>query len=80
MHGNSTRLLWVRMRDELGFDKTKKIYSLKDTGIIAMINAGVKVMHIVQQAGWKDANMLNPYVQHVFPGGNADILDKFGKK
>ena len=67
---------WVRLRTALGWDHTKQLYSLRDTGIIDYLRAGVDPLAVMQQAGHKDLHTTNAYVRHAFPHGPAEIRAK----
>lgn len=67
---------WVRMRTALGWPQSKQLYSLRDTGIINYLRAGVDPLAVMQQAGHKDLHTTNEYVRHAFPHGPVEIRAK----
>lgn len=52
---------WVKTRNELGFDHAYKFYSLKDTGITAMLQMGVPTIVVRDQAGHYDISVTDKY-------------------
>lgn len=52
---------WSAMRDELGFDKCYSFYSLKDTGITEMLDAGVPAKLVKELADHHSLEMTEKY-------------------
>lgn len=52
---------WAEMRDELGFDKCYTFYSLKDTGITEMLDAGVPAKLVKELADHHSLEMTEKY-------------------
>ncbi len=52
---------WAAMRDELGFDKCYSFYSLKDTGITEMLEAGVPAKLVKELADHHSLEMTERY-------------------
>lgn len=52
---------WSEMRDELGFDKCYTFYSLKDTGITEMLDAGVPAKLVKELADHHSLEMTEKY-------------------
>ena len=52
---------WSAMRDEIGFDKCYSFYSLKDTGITEMLDAGVPAKLVKELADHHSLEMTEKY-------------------
>lgn len=70
---NTTTNRWNKMRDALGWEKDKVLYSLRDTGIVQLIADGLPLTFIMQQADHKNIDTTNKYVQHYFPKGIQEV-------
>ena len=65
---------WAKMRKELKLPPQYQFYSLKDTGITQMLNAGIPANVVRDQARHHNISQTDAYVQrHV--GANKAILD-----
>ncbi len=53
---------WNALRDTLNLDKKYQLYSLKDTGITDMLNAGIPAIVVRDHARHADLSMTNKYV------------------
>lgn len=61
---------WNKMRKELNIPTEYKFYSLRDTGIIDMINQGVSVKKVMDQVGHSSLDITTIYAKHI--NVNAD--------
>lgn len=73
---NTLNRHWVQMRTRLRWPASKQLYSLRDTGIIDLLRAGVDPLSVMQQAGHEDLSTTNKYVRHAFPHGPAEVRAK----
>lgn len=67
---------WAKLRPILEFPKELQFYSLKDTGIVKMIQAGVPPNIVRDQARHYSLEVTNRYVQLANEGASSEILDK----
>lgn len=67
---------WNKCRKALKLPDTYKLYSLKDTGIIDLLDNGVSVEHIRQQADHHSLSMTSIYARHIRPNGSDQIRNK----
>jgi integrase len=67
---------WAKMRKELQLPNNIQFYSLKDSGIIEMLRAGVSPEAVRDQAGHSSLEMTNKYVQIVRQSADEQILNK----
>ena len=67
---------WAKMRDELHLPREYQFYSLKDTGIVNMIRAGISLEAVRDQAGHSSLEMTNRYVQLARTEADKQIIDK----
>ncbi len=67
---------WARIRKKLNFPKEYQFYSLKDTGIVKMLRAGVSPEIVRDQARHYSLEVTNRYIQIANEGANQQILDK----
>lgn len=70
------RIHWDKMRRALELPETYKFYSLKDTGIVELLNSGVPPQDVVRQARLSGLQMLSIYAIHVDQNVIEQILDK----
>lgn len=64
---------WARYRKELGFNKAYQWYSLRDSGIIHLIEKGLDLRQVAMQTRHKNLKSLNVYVLHAQPKGSDPI-------
>lgn len=67
---------WGRLRDKIEIPDFYQFYSLKDTGIVAMLKAGVPPHVVRDQAGHTDLSTTNKYIQTYITEAFDVILDK----
>lgn len=67
---------WNKLRKTLKFKKQMQFYSLKDTGIIKLLNDGVSPEMVRDQAGHSSPGMTNKYIQALNNEANKQILSK----
>jgi site-specific recombinase XerD len=65
---------WSIIRKELNFPAHYQFYSLKDTGITHMLQSGIPVLAVRDQARHHDLSMTDKYVRSGVTVGNPDIL------
>lgn len=68
---------WAKMRKELGLPAEYQLYSLRDTGIQTMLNAGVPVHVVANQFGHSSLEITSKYTVHLLPGTEAVFEEKF---
>lgn len=73
---NTLHNRWDRMRKALGWPASKQLYSLRDTGIIDLLRAGVDLLAVMQQAGHTEVGTTNEYLKHAFPHGPMEVRTK----
>ena len=59
--------MWIKMRSELKFDKSMQLYSLRDSGITDMLNAGINPLKVKQHADHHSLEMTTIYSNHADP-------------
>jgi integrase len=64
---------WSKLRDKFGFAMNYKFYSLKDTGIIDLLEAGVSPEDVRDQADHYDLSVTSVYARHIKPTGSEAI-------
>jgi len=67
---------WASMRKKLGFKKEYQMYSLRDTGIINLIQSGVSLEVVAKQAGHADLTITSRYALHADKSANEQIKNK----
>ena len=70
---------WAKLRLKFGFAMNYKFYSLKDTGIIDLLEAGVSPEDVREQADHYDLSVTSIYARHIKPNG-SDQIRKLAKK
>lgn len=68
---------WTKMRNTLGLRREYQLYSLRDTGIQTMLNAGVPVHVVANQFGHSSLEITSKYTVHLLPGTEAVFEEKF---
>lgn len=63
---------WLDMRIALGLPDEMQLYSLRDTGINAMLKAGIDPLSVMQAADHHDLAMTTRYANHADP----DLINK----
>jgi integrase len=64
---------WRKMRDALGLDEAIKLYSLRDSGIVQMLNDGISPEEVMKQADHHSLEMTTIYAKHANPTGSNQI-------
>lgn len=67
---------WDKLRDLLGLDKEMKLYSLRDSGIIQMLNDGISPEEVMRQADHSSLEMTTVYTKHANPKGSDQIKSR----
>jgi len=67
---------WEKLRRELKLDKEMKLYSLRDSGIIQMLNDGISIEEVRKQADHSSLEMTTIYTKHASPNGSEQIKSK----
>jgi integrase/recombinase XerD len=67
---------WDRLRDQLALEKEMKLYSLRDSGIIQMLNDGISPEEVRKQADHSSLEMTTVYTKHANPKGSDQIKSK----
>ncbi len=70
---------WSKLRDELGMPAEYQFYSLKDSGIVQMLQNGVNPLDVRNQAGHASLDQTNEYAKYANPEGSDQIRKKSGK-
>lgn len=67
---------WERMRDDLKLPVEMQLYSLRDTGLVDLLHAGVDQLTVQHHADHSSIAIQNIYTDHFDPGLNARIYEK----
>lgn len=67
--------LWQRMRGDLGLPQEMQLYSLRDTGFVDLLHAGVDQLTVRQHADHSSLAMQDIYTQHFDPELNRKIYE-----
>lgn len=75
---NSRRLAkkWDKLRRDLRLPEKYKLYSLRDSGIIQMLNDGISPNEVMKQADHSSLDITTIYIKHVNPEGSEQIKNK----
>jgi integrase len=65
---------WRKMGAVIGLPKEYQFYSLRDSGIVYLIEQGVPINLVMQQAGHADLHTTTRYVKHA----NVKRIDEIG--
>ena len=76
IHRNRISEFWGQLRQRFDLPSEYQFYSLKDTGIVNMIRAGISLEAIRDQAGHSSLEMTNRYVQIARQTADKQIIDK----
>jgi len=68
--------MWIKLRDVLKLDKTMQLYSLRDSGITDMLNAGINPLKVKQHADHHSLEMTTIYSNHADPNLVKIIREK----
>lgn len=64
---------WQKLRDKLGFPETYHLYSLKDTGIVQMLEDGVPIDEVKKQARHSSLEVTAAYLSYVAAGALENV-------
>ena len=64
---------WANLRPKFKLDKVHKFYSLKNSGIIDMLESGISPEDVRQQADHSDLKVTSVYAKHIKPNGSIQI-------
>ena len=67
--------LWLRMRNALGLPEGMQLYSLRDTGLVDLLHAGVDQLTVRQHADHSSLAMQDIYTSHYDPELNRKIFE-----
>lgn len=67
---------WSSMRSKLNFGERLKLYSLRDTGIIEMLQNGVSPHEVMRQADHSSLEITTVYLKHAKPRASEQIKRK----
>jgi integrase len=67
---------WEKLRSELKLPMSIKFYSLRDSGIIQMLEQGISAEYVRQQADHSSLDMTTIYSKHARPDGIEQIKHK----
>lgn len=67
---------WSKMRERLDMPKEYQLYSLRDTGIVDLLQANTPINDVMLQAGHANLEMTSIYVKHFLPKGIDNIKNK----
>lgn len=70
---------WDNLRNQLKFPPKYKLYSLRDSGIIQLLNDGVSPEEVMKQADHSSLDITTIYAKHVNPEGSIQIKEKGSK-
>jgi len=76
LNTRDTGRTWSKLRKELDFPKEMQFYSLKDSGIVQLLQDGVSPEIVRDQAGHSSLEMTNKYIQISNNEANTQILNK----
>ena len=67
---------WDKLREDLALDSKMKLYSLRDSGIIQMLQDGISPEEVMKQADHSSLDITTVYVRHANPSGSEQIKNK----
>lgn len=68
---------WDSMRKKLALKSEEKLYSLRDSGIVQMLNDGISPEEVMKQADHSSLEMTTIYAKHANPTGSSQIKSGF---
>lgn len=78
-HKNDSRNFskkWDKLRKLIGMPVEMKLYSLRDSGIIQMLNDGISPEEVMKQADHSSLEITTKYAKHANPEGSAQIKER----
>lgn len=73
MSSEQLRETFQKVREELELPEELKVGTLRKTGIMEMVEAGVDATGIMQVSGHKSISSLNPYMKHTLSGSKSAL-------
>jgi len=70
---------WLKLRKALNLKQEYQMYSLRDTGIINLLQSGVSPEEVAKQAGHSDLSITSIYALHANKNANEQIKRKSKK-
>jgi len=70
---------WDYLREDLSLEKEMKLYSLRDSGIIQMLNDGISPEEVMRQADHSSLEMTTVYTKHANPKGSDQIKSRLSR-
>jgi integrase len=70
---------WDNLRKELQLDENMKLYSLRDSGIVQMLQDGISPEEVMRQADHSSLEITTIYVKFANPTGSEQIKSKSTK-
>lgn len=67
---------WDRLRKDLDLPMEMKLYSLRDSGIVQMLNDGISPDEVMKQADHANLETTTTYAKHANPEGSAQIKSR----
>lgn len=67
---------WDDLRDKLGLSMEEKLYSLRDSGIVQLLQDGISPEEVMKQADHSSLEITTIYAKHINPTGSAQIKQK----
>lgn len=67
---------WDKMRENTEISKNKPFYSLRDSGIVQLLNDGISPVDVRDQADHSSLEITNVYTKHANPNGSHAIMNK----
>lgn len=67
---------WAKLRGPLNLPMAYKFYSLKDTGIVEMLEAGTPVHEVMHQARHSSLEVTSEYLKYLSAGRNDQLKQK----
>jgi integrase/recombinase XerD len=70
---------WNKLRNEVKLPKEMVLYSLRDSGIVQLLQDGISPRDVMLHADHSSLEITSQYVKQAFPEGMASIKSKGGK-
>lgn len=67
---------WMKLREDLNLPLTYQLYSLRDTGIVDLLSAGVDPLAVMHHADHHDLSITTRYADHADPALVQKIYNK----
>lgn len=76
LHPNTYAKRWAAMREKLGIPENRQLYSLRDTGLTLMLQAGLSPDTVMKAADHHDLSITTKYIT----GADPDLITKVNMK